>query len=248
MITEYYRPKTIDGALALINRVQPKTIPLGGGSGINKAGTEDVAVVDLQDLRLDGFQKNGSAFVIGATTRLQSLVEWEEFPAELRVIITRQYPINLRNSATLAGSLVCTHSKSDFSAALLALDAKLTWAPGEREIPFGDWLPLRGKWAEGKIITEIRVNWPAHFGYEAVRRTPMDQPLVGVAVSRWASGRTRLVLVGVGSAPICVFDGTEVAGIKEAANNACSHYINKDNIEYYSKMIQVLIHRLIGEA
>lgn len=35
MILEYHRPKTIDEALALLERDNPRTVPLGGGTTLS---------------------------------------------------------------------------------------------------------------------------------------------------------------------------------------------------------------------
>ena len=48
-VTAYYRPQTVEEALALLE--QPDTVPLAGGTGLLAEGVE-TAVVDLQDLGL----------------------------------------------------------------------------------------------------------------------------------------------------------------------------------------------------
>jgi CO/xanthine dehydrogenase FAD-binding subunit len=48
MIVEYHRPESIDAALSLLNRNDPITVPLGGGTVLSRRITSDCAVVDLQ--------------------------------------------------------------------------------------------------------------------------------------------------------------------------------------------------------
>ena len=247
MIIDYHRPRNLDEALTLLKRSHPKTIPLGGGSGICQGLHEPAAVVDLQDICLENLEKIGITYRLGATARLQSLVQWGECPEQLRDVLEKEFTLNSRNVATVAGSLVRATNKSIFAGALLAVDSKLTWEPGVIEIPLGDWLPLRGKWKNGKfkLMTNCTFNLPMTLKYEYVSRTPMDRSIVGVILAQWSSGRTRLVLIGFGDSPICVFDGTEEAGIVEAAKNACSHFSCNDHFEYKKEMVQLLTDRLI---
>jgi hypothetical protein len=53
MIIEYHRPETIEAALALLARKEPRTVPLGGGSVLNQPSDIPVAVVDVQSLGLN---------------------------------------------------------------------------------------------------------------------------------------------------------------------------------------------------
>ena len=50
MILEYHRPQTLEAALALLSRQSPLTVPMGGGSALNRPDPTPVAVVDLQAL------------------------------------------------------------------------------------------------------------------------------------------------------------------------------------------------------
>ncbi len=57
MIVEYHRPETVEEALQLLNRQQPETLPLAGGSVINQPSTRKIAVVDLQALGLNDLRE-----------------------------------------------------------------------------------------------------------------------------------------------------------------------------------------------
>ncbi len=248
MIIEYHRPTVLSDALALLTRLEPKTIPLGGGSAISRGITEPVAVVDLQDLNLNRLEVRGKSCFVGAAAKLQALVDWQEYPAQLRQILEREFTLNIRNTATVAGSLVKATGKSLFCSALLALDSQLIWEPGGEVVPLGDWLALRRSSQKRKLITGCEFTVPSTFKYEVISRTPMDYPLVGAVLARWSSGRTRLVLVGAGESPVCFFDGTEMAGLVESSVSACSHIWRYDNSSYYQKeMVALLVNRMIGE-
>src|SRR5262245_38224806 len=123
MITAYHRPKTLDEALTLLT--QAGVVPLGGGTLLSKPTADPTQAVDLQFLGLNTIQKNGNNLELGATLTLQSLLESEYCPAALKSALKLEAPLNIRNSATVAGTLVSCDGRSTFAVALLALDAKI---------------------------------------------------------------------------------------------------------------------------
>lgn len=222
MITAYHRPKTMDEALTLLT--QPNRTPLGGGTLLSKPTTDPVEAVDLQALNLGTIEKQGNSLKIGATVTLQELLESGHCPDELKSAIKLEAPLNLRNAATVAGTLVSCDGRSTFAAALFALDAKLEQARSvdsqiETQISnIGDLLPIRN--TQGWLITSITLPLNTKFAFDYVSRTPADKPIVCAALAQWNSGRTRLVLGGYGKSPLLAMDGTEAEGIETAARNA----------------------------
>ena len=75
MITTYHRPKSLDDALKLLSRRTPITVPLGGGTVLSHQRGEDIEVVDLQALGLNGILERGKLLEVGATVTLQQLLE-----------------------------------------------------------------------------------------------------------------------------------------------------------------------------
>lgn len=221
MIIEYHRPETIEEALRLLARAQPVSLPLGGGSTLAGPSPQQIAAVDLQDLGLDSIQPRGNFLELGATARLQALLESADVPQELKAVVEYEANRNLRQVATVAGTLVSAGGRSPFTTAMLALDATLSLLPaGEPEIDLGDLLPVRSERLRGRLITSITLSLNARLGYDYVARTPADQPLVCVAVAVWPSGRTRVALGGYGEAPRLAFDGSEASGADIAARSA----------------------------
>jgi putative selenate reductase FAD-binding subunit len=221
MITAYHRPKTLDEALALLS--QPNRTPLGGGTLLSKPGTDPVEAVDLQFLSLDSIKKSGNNLEIGATVTLQQLLESELCPVAMRAALKLEAPLNIRNAATTAGTLVSCDGRSTFVSVLLALDAKLEQtklAPSNidtRTSNIGDFLPLRD--LQGSLITSISVPVNVKLAFDYVSRTPADKPIVCAALAQWNSGRTRLVLGGYGKSPLLAMDGTEAEGVDASATD-----------------------------
>lgn len=217
MITTYHRPKTMDEALSLLS--QPNHVPLGGGTLLSHSVSDSVEVVDLQSLSLNHLEKQGNNLQIGATVTLQYLLESDYCPGALRSALRLEAPLNLRNAATVAGTLVSCDGRSTFGAVLLALDAKIEIRVLEDESRvsnIGEFLPLRPR----GLITSISIPLNVRTAFDYVSRTPADKPIVCAALAQWNSGRTRLVLGGYGKNPLLAMDGTESEGIETAARNA----------------------------
>ncbi len=224
MIVEYHRPKTIEEALRLMGRREVITLPLGGGTRLNQPSRNAYGVVDLQDLGLNGLNQRGNLLEIGATVTLQNLLNTPDLQTDLKKAIQLEATYNLRQTATVAGTLASADGRSPFLTAMLALDVslKVQGAKGLEEYSLGEILPVRSKTLNGKIITQIVIPVQTRLAYESVARTPADLPIVCVAVARWSSGRTRLTVGGYGAIPLLAMDGAEPGGIELAAENAYS--------------------------
>ena len=218
MITDYYRPETLPDALKLLK--EPDTLPLGGGTLLSTLKSASIRVVDLQSLGLNTLQEKGNDLEIGATATLQQLLDSKYSPEALKAALKLEAPLNLRNAATVAGTLVAADGRSTLTSALLALDAKLNFQPDNETIEIGNFLPLRGSNLPGKLITAITIPLNARLTFESVARTPADKPIVCAALAQWPSGRTRLALGGHGKAPLLAMDGTESEGLDASTSSA----------------------------
>lgn len=220
MITAYHRPQTLDEALKLLT--QPNTLPLGGGTLLSQPTTDPVSVVDLQRLGLDALRVKGNDLEIGATCTLQSLLESKDCPETLKAAIKLEAPLNIRNTATVAGTLVAADGRSPFAAMLLAMDAKVDRRPltaNSQSSTVHGLSDLLLTHPAG-LITAITIPLNTKITFEFVSRTPADKPIVCAALAQWNSGRTRLVLGGYGKSPMLAMDGTEADGLDTAAQNA----------------------------
>ena len=214
MITAYHRPKTLDEALTLLT--QPNRTPLGGGTLLSRSTTDPMEAVDLQSLNLNTIEKQGNALKVGATVTLQQLLESEHCSEALKAALKLEAPLNLRNAATIAGTLVSCDGRSPFATVLLALDAKFEHTKLEdsklesRVSNVGEFLPLRD--LQGSLITSVTLPLNTKLAFDYVPRTPADKPIVCAALAQWNSGRTRLALGGYGKSPMLAMDGIEAEG------------------------------------
>jgi CO/xanthine dehydrogenase FAD-binding subunit len=249
MILEYHRPTKIEDVMSLLSRTDPPTIPLGGGTALDRFSTQPVAVVDLQAAGLDTVERQGNMLELGATLTLQNLAgtlknEKLDNLAGLEQAIAHEATYNLRQVGTVAGALVTANGRSPFATAMLALDANLWLQPGDEQVCLGDLLPLRFEHLSHRLITRITIPLNVRLVYEYVARTPADLPIVCAAVAVWPSGRTRVALGGYGSLPVLSFDGTEAGGVEIAASAAYSQAGDEwASAEYRQEIAGVLVKR-----
>jgi CO/xanthine dehydrogenase FAD-binding subunit len=249
LITAYHRPKTLQETSDLLANKAILAIPLGGGTAINRLGNESIEVVDLQDLNLDGIRKKGNFLEIGATVTLQALFDSPDLPEAYRDVILAEATHNLRQVATLAGTLVAADGRSPLATAMLALDSKITIFPGkdgkdQETVDIGDLLPFREEHLSGRLITQVTIPLNVRIGYQSVSRTPADRPIVCAAVVTWPSGRSRVALGGFGQMPMLAMDGPEMGGEEIAAQNAFSQATDEwASAEYRQEIAGLLVKR-----
>jgi probable selenate reductase FAD-binding subunit len=248
MIVEYHRPKTIEEAVKLLGRDKPKTVPMGGGTVLNAVREKDFAVVDLQDLDLDQIETVGSQIRFGSAVTLESLIRYEGVPDSLIKATRLEAGKNIRQAATIAGALIASDGRSPFATVMLALDAELHLLPEEENIRLGDLLPLRRDLLKGKLVKEISIPNNVRIAFEYVARSSADQPIVSAAVTRWKSGRTRIMLGGFGSQPVMVLDGAGGLQIEEPVRMAFSDAEDEwASAEYRSDIAVVLVKRCLDQ-
>ena len=246
MIKEYHRPESVKEALELLARQDIYTVPLAGGTYLSQGLVNPVALVDLQSLGLDIIQDKGKKLEIGATISLQELLDFNVYSG-LNAAIRHEATYNLRQNATVVGTLISAGGRSPFATAMLALDAEFFIMPDEQEIGLGDYLLLRNGGRSNQLVTHVNISTNVKIEYQYVARTPADLPIVCVAVSRWPSGRTRVALGGYGNSPILAMDGSESEGAVSAAQDAyCEAGDQWASAEYRSDVAGKLTARCIN--
>ncbi len=204
MITQYHRPLTLDEAITLAS--DPNTVIISGGTTLTSraAGSASIAV-DLQGLDLTGIEAVADGLRIGATTRLQDLVESEDVPTLLADLARREAPNTIRNVATVGGTIAAGDPESQLLTGLLAFDARVTIA-GEgstMEHSIGELL-ADASLLDGSIITSVSVPIGGTAAADRTARTPMDQPIVMSVAHRGSNGDVRMAMSGVAPLPLIV--------------------------------------------
>lgn len=208
MITEYFRPLTLDEAVALASH--PDAVIIAGGTSVNAdAGRSGANAVDLQALGLEGVESRNGTIRIGAMTLLQDLVESDLVPDVLRNLARREAPSTIRNAATIGGTIGAMDPESELLAGLLAYGAIVTLATADSmtDHSLNDILSDPGLIGRG-IMTAVTAPSTGFAAADRTGRTPMDRPIVmavaHVSAEGASPGSVRLAMTGVAPLPVIV--------------------------------------------
>ena len=126
MITEFFKPATIEEALQL-KSTYPEALYMAGGSWINssRSATDPEVVISLSGLGLNFIRQEGAFLSIGATTTLQDIADHSLTPDFLRTCLKQFRNRNIRNQATLAGMIATKNPAFSSLTALIAANAEV---------------------------------------------------------------------------------------------------------------------------
>jgi carbon-monoxide dehydrogenase medium subunit len=219
---EYYRPQTVDEALALLAEHAGDAKPLAGGQSLIPAMNFRLAtpavLVDLNALAdLAYIRDDGEGLRLGSMTRQRS-VERSASVARHAPLIHETMPSiahpAIRTRGTVGGSLAHADPAAELPAVMLALNAtfNLRSRTRSRSVQAGDFFGGLFSTAiePGELLTEIEIPKATHrsgYAFQEVSRRHGDFALVGVA--SWVSlddrgrcGDARIALLSVGDRPM----------------------------------------------
>jgi carbon-monoxide dehydrogenase medium subunit len=219
---EYFSPRALDDALALLVRLGPEAKILSGGQSLIPMMKLRLAsppyVVDINRIPdLNYVSQSNGHLRIGALARESDL--------EVSSLILSQYPLLadttvvigdplVRNQATVCGNLAHGDPANDHPATMLALEATVVAvsARGEREIPITSFFTglFSTDLQPDEILKEIRVPVPPPMSggaYLKLERKVGDYATAGVAVqitvdSAGLCQRAGVGLTNVGFTPL----------------------------------------------
>lgn len=217
----YYRPTSLDEALALLAEHEDAK-PLAGGQSLipamNFRLAAPAALIDLNGIaalsRDQGTEDGG--LHLGAMTR-HSALEASRLVAERAPLLAETVPFiahpQIRNRGTLGGSLAHADPAAELPAVMVALEATLVLrsAGADRRLPAEQF--FTGLFATalepGELLTAIELPaLPARSGsaFEELSRRHGDYALVGVAAmltldEAGRCARARITLLSVGEGP-----------------------------------------------
>jgi carbon-monoxide dehydrogenase medium subunit len=247
---EYFSPRALDDALALLVRLGPEAKILSGGQSLIPMMKLRLAsppyLVDINRIPdLNYVSEDDGHLRIGALARESDL--------EISPLIRSQYPLLLdttvviadplvRSQATVCGNLAHGDPANDHPATMLALEAAVVVvsARGEREIPVASFFTglFSTDLQPDEILKEIRVPAPPPMSggaYLKLERKVGDYATAGVAVqitvdSAGVCQRAGVGLTNVGFTPLkaakveAFLKGRQLdeAAIKQASEIAAS--------------------------
>lgn len=250
MTLKYNRPKSLEEALTHADG----SVPLGGGTSIAPKRHQIESVIDLQDLGLSDLTESRGRVVAGAMCTLQQLVEAEGLVAlDLARACRQEAAWNLRNMATLAGSVLASDGRSPLAAVMLAIGARTRLAPGAADWDVDSLLDRRPL-EPGRIVTSFAWASAATVRFEQVARSPADRAIVLAAIGKPDGDSLRVVIGGHGARPIrvreaeaAVASGDAGAAARAAAEAYAEAADAWASAEYRSHVAGVLVRRLASE-
>jgi len=234
---EYFRPKTEEEALLLLDRFGRNAAVIAGGTDllvkVKQRSQEPRAVISIRGLASLSYIEEGSkALRVGAATRMvdieQSAAVASRFPM-LREAASIVGSIQIRHMATIGGNLCNASPAADGSVALLALDSelKLASARGRRSVPITKFFTAPGRTVmdEREILTEVVIPFlPPGSGtaFARITRTEMDLAKVNVAVALTLKDRqiagAKIALGAVAPTPIRAYRAEKLLAGQEPSD------------------------------
>jgi carbon-monoxide dehydrogenase medium subunit len=194
---DYFEPKTLSEALALLDKYGEQTKVIAGGTDVMvdiKYKEEPGGLINIKKIPgLSGIQENGGSLRIGPLTTIREIETSALVRDKLPVLweASHQFAsLQIRNTATIGGNICRASPSGETLSPLLVLEAKgkLAFSEGERTEPFTSFFQGPGKSSVGAkgLLTEIEIPLPAAgskgiYLKHAVRGA-MDIAMVGVAV------------------------------------------------------------------
>ncbi|MGE5306566.1 MAG: FAD binding domain-containing protein [Alphaproteobacteria bacterium] len=194
---DYYEPKTLDEALALLNKYGEQAKVIAGGTDVMvdiKYKEEPGGLINIKKIPgLSGIRENSGSVRIGPLTTIREVETSALVRDKLPVLweASHQFAsLQIRNTATIGGNICRASPSGETLSPLLVLEAKgkLAFSQGERTESFTSFFQGPGKSSAGAkgLLTEIEIPIPAA-GSKGVYlkhavRGAMDIAMVGVAV------------------------------------------------------------------
>ena len=189
-IREYKRAESLEEAWQL-NQKKPNRI-LGGMIWLKMETINVGTAIDLSGLGLDTIEENEEGFSIGAMVTLRQLEQHPGLAAythgAMREAVRHIVGVQLRNLATVGGSIYSRFGFSDVLTLFMAMDCSV-------ELYKGGIISLQ-EYAERPYDRDILVRLivkkeEAEFFYQSVRPTKTDFPALTCAAARLADGAYR---------------------------------------------------------
>jgi carbon-monoxide dehydrogenase medium subunit len=194
---DYFEPKTLNEALALLQRYGEQAKVIAGGTDVMvdiKYKEEPGSLINIKKIPgLSGIQENSGSLRIGPLTTIREIETSALVRDKLPLLweASHQFAsLQIRNTATIGGNICRASPSGETLSPLLVLEAKckLAFSDGEKTEPFTSFFQGPGKSSVGAkgLLTAIEVPIPAA-GSKGVYlkhavRGAMDIAMVGVAV------------------------------------------------------------------
>ena len=247
-IREYKRAESLEEAWQL-NQKKANRV-LGGMIWLKMENINVGTAIDLSGLELDTIEETEGSFSIGAMVTLRQLEEHAGLAAythgAVKEALRHIVGVQLRNLATVGGSIYSRFGLSDVLTLFLAMDCSVA-------LYKGGIVPLR-EYAERPYDRDIVIRLlvrkeAADYCYQSVRNSQTDIPVLTCAAARLQDGSYRFA---VGARPLkAVLYEEPAAPAQQLAETIQQQVVTGSNMrgsaEYRRHLTGVLVRRAAEE-
>jgi CO/xanthine dehydrogenase FAD-binding subunit len=182
-IETYVKPTSLEDAYKILLQHEDNAI-MGGGAWLKLTNKKIRELIDISGLELDTFQTTKDAFIIGAQATLRQLetsVFLQEYAHGILANAAKSIMgVNIRNIATIGGSIMGKYSFSDIITPLLALDATLLFHHKD-PMKLSDF--MAEKHHDKDILVGVALPLPEPVGFfHNVKKTAIDFAVINIAI------------------------------------------------------------------
>ena len=260
---DYRAPTSLPDAVTAL--AAPGARALSGGQGLLTAmklgRTAPTRLVDLGRIpELTGIepQPHGGLRIGAGTTLTELALALPDLPSGYAALLAAATAIadtQIRNRATVGGSLADRYSASDIAAALLVLAGRVNVAgrSGRRTISLADFYTPDGPViTQSEIIVSVEVPAPEHglrTAYERMTDRATLSPIVGVAVALNGS-QTRVAVTGATAWPRRILEAEAAPGDTIGDVGPDTRFLDDDvaSAAYRAHLTRVLATRALART
>ncbi len=231
---QYLAPKSVEEAASLLAQSPADTEVIGGGTWVvveMTAGDRDPRrVIDLKNAGLRYVREEGGAVVIGARATYTDVIRSaaaQKIPALVAMCTGITGGAQLRNRATIAGSVCYANPSADAHGLLVGLGAtfNLRTAAGTRQVAAADFYrgPFDTVLQAGELLESISIPVPVGMrqGYYKFKVAESSWPICTGTSLVGADGSVTVTIGAANSRPVTVTgSASDLDGLARAAEAA----------------------------
>ncbi len=250
IIKDYIRPNTLDQAYEILIK-DKRNIILGGGAWLKLRKTEFNTAIDLSNLGLDEIKEDKDFIHIGSSVTLRQIETNKSIIKELPIFVQAVSSImglNVRNIATIGGSIIGKFSFSDLLAPLLVMDVTLVFHK-YGDIKLQEYLDYK-KFPED-ILLNIKIKKESYKSYyKTVKKTALDFSVINFAITKGETLR-----IAIGSRPgiaLRAFESEKLRDIEDITKSVAKEISvgsnSRSSKEYREELLKIYIKRGLMEV
>ena len=253
MIKNFLKPKTAQEAV-LMKKEHKDALYIAGGTWINSSYSKlnPETVISLTDLELSSITKKQDTLFIGSGVNVQKLIDSNGVPYVLREAARHIGSRNIRNAATIGGSIGAGSLWFSLTPSLLVLDASLIVHNGEKEqeIRLADYLERDSK--DLVLTIKVPLNPRRFANVLKYSRTARTVPVIVAAVSFAKDNKdisNPLIAIGGVADKVVFFKDINVVSPREELEEIITARVNpKGDFRASSKLRKYMAGVLVADC